>query len=100
MAVLLSVVTHAVAFAGGAFVWPHISGLLSGVVKNWSASRAVANAKAVLAAEEARVAALAHAKSVVAATPAPAPAPAATGATGPAPAPAPAATGATGPTGA
>ena len=58
-------VTHFVAAAAGAFAWPHVSTLVS----SWSASRAVANAKALIAKTEADAKALEAAKQVVAAAP-------------------------------
>lgn len=69
MEIVLTVVSYLVAGAVGAFVWTKVS---SGVQKWLSAHKAksaVANAKAVLAAEEKRVAALAAARAAVAAAP-------------------------------
>lgn len=68
MLIALSVVTHLVAAAGGAYVWPHLQTLYA----SFKASRAVKNAASLLAAEQARVAALEAAAKVVAAQPKPA----------------------------
>ena len=66
MSVLVLVVTHLVAAAAGAFAWPHLNTLLA----NWKSSRAVADAKALIAKVEADAKALEAAKATVAAAPA------------------------------
>ena len=78
MSTLLLAVSHVVAFAAGAFVWPHVSTLWT----TWSASRAVTAAKALIAKAEADAAALAAAKATVAAAPVVVVPAAVTGATG------------------
>ena len=76
---MLSVFTHvltlAVGTVAGVYAWPHIATLYA----SWKNSRALSDARAVIAKAEADLAALEAAKKVVAA----APKPAVTGTTGP-----------------
>ena len=83
MSTVLLVVSHLVAAVAGAVAWPHLTTLLAA----WKSSRAVADAKALIAKVEADAKALEAAKATVAAAPvavvsAPA-APAPSGTTGP-----------------
>lgn len=59
------VLTHLAAGAAGAFAWPHIETLFSGVAK----TRNLSKAKALIAKVEADAKALADAKATVAAAP-------------------------------
>lgn len=79
MEIALTIVSYLVAAAVGAFAWTKVSPLVQKELSARAAKSAVANAKAVLAAEEKRVAALAAARAAVAA----APATSATGVSGP-----------------
>ena len=65
MSVLVLVVSHVVAAAAGAYTWPHLTTLLAA----WKSSRAVADAKALIAKVEADAKALEAAKATVAAAP-------------------------------
>lgn len=76
---LLTLLTHLTAAVGG-YVVGHLGlPVVVAYFKTWSAKRAIAAAKAVVAKAEADAKALAAAKAVIAAAP-----PAPTGATGPA----------------
>lgn len=54
--------THVVSAAAGAYAWPHAKALHG----KWSASRALSNAKATIAAQEAQMQAYEAAKKLVA----------------------------------
>lgn len=69
MEIVLTVVSYLVAGAVGAFVWTKVSPLVQKWLSAHKAKSAVANAKAVLAAEEKRVAALVAARATVGAAP-------------------------------